>query len=130
MKAPRSRRLAPQPHLLVREPSRRPYVVGNRGSTTNSRKIGLTFGLMLAVASQAQPAAAQAPPAPAQAPPAPADAPRIDLEVYGSLLPFLEYVGTSGATAAGYMGSATQVPAAAYTGINDPGRLRMTAGTS
>src|SRR5687767_11983343 len=103
MKAPRSRCLAPHPHLLAREPLRRLYVVGNRGSTTNSRKIGLTLGLILAVASQAQSAAAQAPPAPA-------DAPRIDLEVYGSLLPFLEYVGTSGATAAGYMGSATQVP--------------------
>jgi predicted porin len=98
-------------------------VVGNRGSTTNLPKIGLTLGLMLAVAFQAQSAAAQAPPAAA-------DAPRIDLEVYGSLLPFLEYVGTSGATEAGYVGSATQVPAAAYTGIDDPGRLRMTAGTS
>ncbi|MBV9949571.1 MAG: porin, partial [Myxococcales bacterium] len=57
-----------------------------------------------------------------------ADTPKIDF--YGYLLPFLEYVGTTGATPPGFMGGASQVPAMAYTGINDPARLRMTAGTS
>ncbi len=56
--------------------------------------------------------------------------PKVTAEFYGTLLPFTEYVNSSGATRAGYAGKASQVPAAAYTGVNDPGRLRMTAGTS
>jgi predicted porin len=51
-------------------------------------------------------------------------------EIYGYLLPFLEYARTTGATAPGFTGGASQVPAAAYTGVNDPARFRMTAGTS
>jgi hypothetical protein len=56
--------------------------------------------------------------------------PKVTAEFYGTLLPFTEYVNSSGATRVGYAGKASQVPAAAYTGVNDPGRLRMTAGTS
>jgi predicted porin len=52
------------------------------------------------------------------------------LEVYGTLYPFTEYVGTSGATAPGYANGASQVGAGAYSGNNDRSRLRMTAGTS
>jgi predicted porin len=52
------------------------------------------------------------------------------LEVYGTLYPFTEYVGTSGATAPGHANGASQVGAGAYSGSNDRGRLRMTAGTS
>jgi predicted porin len=78
-------------------------------------KLSLTVCLMAASAAHVSEAAA-------------ADGP--DLEIYGSVLPFLEYVGTSGATVPGFTGGASQVPAAAYTGTNDPYRFRMTAGTS
>lgn len=61
-------------------------------------------------------------------PAAAADGP--DLEIYGTLLPFLEFTGTSGATDPGFAGGADQVGAGAYSGINDKGRFRMTVGTS
>jgi predicted porin len=54
-----------------------------------------------------------------------------DLEIYGTLVPFLEYVSTSGATKAGHTGGADQVPATAYTGpAHNRPRLRMVANTS
>lgn len=58
-----------------------------------------------------------------------------DLQIYGTFLPFLDHVKTSGATAPGLSpanGGATQVPASAYTGDlgNLPARNRMTSGTS
>jgi predicted porin len=55
------------------------------------------------------------------------------VQIYGTLLPFLDNARTSSATAPGLSpanGGASQVPAAAYTGITSPGRNRITAGTS
>lgn len=63
----------------------------------------------------------------ARAQPAP-DAPTPLIEVYGTLVPFLEYSHTTGATAPGAPGRATQV--AAFTGVNAPARFRMDVGTS
>jgi predicted porin len=53
-----------------------------------------------------------------------------DVEIYGVLVPHLELIDTSGATAAADRSAATQVPLSAYTGVNEPARLRMTQGTS
>jgi len=58
-----------------------------------------------------------------------------DVQIYGTFLPFLDHVKTSGATAPGLSpanGGATQVPLGAYTGDlgNLPGRNRITSGTS
>ena len=58
-----------------------------------------------------------------------------DVQIYGTFLPFLDHVKTSGATAPGLSpanGGATQVAASAYTGDlgNLPARNRMTSGTS
>jgi predicted porin len=64
-----------------------------------------TVGLVATAAMYISPAAAEEP----------------IVEVYGTLLPFVESVGTSGAT---------QVPNGLYTGINHERRVRMTAGTS
>jgi predicted porin len=68
--------------------------------------------------------------APATAAPAPvADKP--DMEIYGTLLPFLEYVGTTGATPLGTESTAPNlVPTNSNTGINHDFRFRMTSGTS
>lgn len=52
-----------------------------------------------------------------------------DVQIYGTLLPFLESVKTTGATAPG-KGGASQVASGAYTGLDLPTRLRMTSGTS
>src|SRR4051812_48471568 len=56
------------------------------------------------------------------------------VEIYGTLVPFLEYAHTTGATPANKympgMTSANQVGAAAYTGINSPGRGVMDPATS
>jgi predicted porin len=52
------------------------------------------------------------------------------LEVYATLLPFFESVGTQGATPLGTMTQATQVPVGLFTGINHERRFRMTSGTS
>lgn len=56
-----------------------------------------------------------------------------DVQIYGTLLPFLESVKTTGATPAGLtpaLGGASQVPGPAYTGLDLPSRLRITSGTS
>ncbi len=53
-----------------------------------------------------------------------------DVELYGTLVPHLELIATAGATSLSGRGGATQVPNAAFTGIDEPGRLRMTPGTS
>lgn len=58
-----------------------------------------------------------------------------EVQIYGTFLPFLDHIKTSGATAPGLSpanGGATQVAAAAYTGDlgNLPGRNRITSGTS
>ncbi len=53
-----------------------------------------------------------------------------DVEVYGTLVPHLEYMETEGATPLGERGGATQVPDAAFTAINEPPRFRLTQGTS
>ena len=58
-----------------------------------------------------------------------------DVQIYGTFLPFLDSIKTSGATAPGLSpatGGATQVAASAYTGDlgNLPTRNRITSGTS
>lgn len=58
-----------------------------------------------------------------------------ETQIYGTFLPFVDHIKTSGATAAGLSpatGGATQVAASAYTGDagNLPARNRMTSGTS
>ncbi len=55
------------------------------------------------------------------------------VQIYGTLLPFLDSVQTTGATAPGLSpatGGASLVPASAYTGVNLPSRNRITSGTS
>jgi len=69
----------------------------------------------------------------AQTPPPPSTEPVPLVEIYGNLFPFLEAVRSSGATTPALvpgMTGASQVGAAAYTGLNQPGRLRMDAGTT
>ncbi len=86
-----------------------------------------TLGLLAAAVISTSPAAA------ADAPPATQDAGKdvIDLEIYGTLLPFFENVGTSGATPQGTTSPAPNlVPNAIFTGINHDRRFRMTSGTS
>src|SRR5688572_11021331 len=63
------------------------------------------------------------------APTAPPD-PGVDMDVYGTLLPFFESVGTSGATPTGTMGQASLVQSGNYSGYNHERRFRMTSGTS
>jgi predicted porin len=53
-----------------------------------------------------------------------------DVEVYGTVVPHVELMNTSGATPLSERGGATQVPDAAFTGIEEPARLRVTQGTS
>ncbi|HTV17564.1 MAG TPA: porin [Polyangiaceae bacterium] len=53
-----------------------------------------------------------------------------DVEVYGTLVPHLELMDTNGATSLSDRASATQVADAAFTGIDEPARLRLTQGTS
>ena len=58
-----------------------------------------------------------------------------EVQIYGTFLPLLDHIKTSGATAPGLSpatGGATQVAATAYTGDlgNVPGRNRLTSGTS
>jgi len=53
-----------------------------------------------------------------------------DVEIYGTLVPHLEYIGTEGGTPLGSRGAATQVPDAAFTGVDEPYRGRLTQGTS
>src|SRR5688572_26372028 len=53
-----------------------------------------------------------------------------DVEIYGTLVPHLELIETRGATPLAARGGATQVPDAAFTGVDEPGRLRLTQGTT
>jgi predicted porin len=53
-----------------------------------------------------------------------------DVEIYGTLVPHLELMDTTGATALSDRAGARQVADAAFTGIEEPGRLRLTQGTS
>jgi predicted porin len=74
-------------------------------------------------------------PAPAADVPSPAaqDAAKdvADMEVYGTLLPFFEYVGTFGATPQGTTSPAPNlIGNASITGLNHDPRFRMTSGTS
>ncbi|BDU78140.1 porin [Mesoterricola sediminis] len=65
--------------------------------------------------------------------PAIASAQSVNVQIYGTLLPFLDTARTSGATAPGLSpasGGASQVPASAYTGQDLPERRRITSGTS
>ncbi len=64
------------------------------------------------------------------APPASAAGIEADVEVYGTVVPHLELIETAGATPLASRAGATQVPDAAFTGINEPPRLRLTQGTS
>jgi len=52
------------------------------------------------------------------------------VEMYGTAMPFLESAETSGATAAAPTNKPSQVGTAAYTGVNDARRQRITVGTS
>jgi len=54
------------------------------------------------------------------------------VEMYGVLMPFVDNAKTSGATATAPAAAdrPNQMPAALYTGLNDPNRWRMTVGTS
>jgi len=74
------------------------------------------------------------PVAPAAAPAAPNGMASVlaktEVEVYGTLVPFVDHAETTGATATAPAGRPTQVAAGAYTGANQPGRERITVGTS
>jgi predicted porin len=85
-----------------------------KGIRTKMRTLA-TVGLMGAAITCTSPALAE-------------DVP--DLEVYGTLLPFVENVGTVGATPQGTMVQNDMLPAGLYTGVNHQRRFRMTAGTS
>lgn len=54
----------------------------------------------------------------------------VNVEVYGTLLPFLDSAKVYGATATPIPGGPSQVPATAYTGQELPARGRLTSGTS
>jgi len=84
-----------------------------------------TLGLLATAALSTSAAAAADPPPPGEAKDVP------DMEVYGTLLPFFENVGTSGATPQGTTSPAPNlVGNALFTGVNHDRRFRMTAGTS
>jgi predicted porin len=53
-----------------------------------------------------------------------------DVEVYGTLVPHVELIETAGATPLSERDEATQVTDGAFTGIEEPARLRVTQGTS
>lgn len=86
----------------------------------------MTWSVSLPVILAATAASLLSPPARAEPPP---DAPQPLVQIYGTLVPFLEYGHTTGATRPGAVG-ASQVAPAAYTGINAPARFRMDVGTS
>ena len=65
--------------------------------------------------------------APAQTPD---NAPDSIVEMYGMAMPFFDNAKTTHATVAPPADKPTQVAAAAYTGLNDPARNRITVGTS
>jgi len=94
-------------------------------------RVVLQLGLRVTLAAAAIAAIAPIRRAAAQAA---GDAPTPLIEIYGTLVPFLEYGHTTGATTAAMAtpgtSGASQVAAMAYTGVNQPARFRMDAGTS
>lgn len=60
----------------------------------------------------------------------PALAGDVEVRIYGTVVPFGEYVGTSDVTAAGSSSTTDLVASTAYGGQGQPGRFRMTQGTS
>ena len=61
---------------------------------------------------------------------APADAPDSIVEMYGMGMPIFDNAKTQGATFPAPADRPNQVPASAYTGVNDPARNRITVATS
>ena len=59
-----------------------------------------------------------------------ASAAQAEVVVYGLAMPFLDNARTSGATQGAPSDRPNQVPASAYTGVNDLSRYRITVGTS
>jgi predicted porin len=59
-----------------------------------------------------------------------ADAPDSIVQMYGMAMPFFDNAKTRDATTTVPGDRPNQVPAAAYTGVNDPSRNRITVGTS
>jgi predicted porin len=59
-----------------------------------------------------------------------ASAAHAEVIVYGTVMPFLDDARTSGATQGAPSERPSQVSAAAYTGVNDPARGRITVGTT
>ena len=59
-----------------------------------------------------------------------ASAAQAEVVVYGMAMPFLDNARTSGATQGAPTDRPNQVPASAYTGVNDLSRWRITVGTS
>src|SRR6516165_8435247 len=59
-----------------------------------------------------------------------ASAAQAEVVVYGMGMPFLDNARTSGATQGVPTDKPNQVPASAYTGVNDLSRWRITVGTS
>jgi len=59
-----------------------------------------------------------------------ADGPDSVVQMYGMAMPFFDNAKTNGATVGVPADKPTQVAAAAYTGVNDPARNRITVGTS
>jgi predicted porin len=57
-------------------------------------------------------------------------APDSVVEMYGTLLPFLDDAQTTGATTTVPSGKPTMLGTAAYTGVNDPSRTRISVGTT
>ena len=53
-----------------------------------------------------------------------------EVEIYGLAMPFLDNAKTSGATQGAPSDRPSQLPASAYTGVNDASRQRITVGTS
>jgi predicted porin len=53
-----------------------------------------------------------------------------DVTIYGTLFQFVENTKTSGATTPAPSNRPDQVGAGAYTGVNDPSRVRISSGTS
>jgi predicted porin len=86
-------------------------------------KLSVSLYVALAVAGSSlvsRPVSAQTPP----------DAPTPLFEIYGTLVPFLEYAQAAGATAQGTMGGASQVGPALVSGAGLLPRFRMDVGTS
>src|SRR3954463_3662714 len=94
-------------------------------------KLPISLRVVVAVAGSwwwTQPGFAQSPAPPG--PPPPPDAPAPLIEIYGTLVPYLEYAAATGSTAPGHMGGASQVGAAAYTGLDVRARPVLDTGTS